>query len=641
MSHRFKMSIALALITSMIVFVGCFFLLTIVREKRVNDLANHSITLSRNITETSLIHDFLTDKIGIASKEDVLDRLQTFVNGDPFIDELVFMDRFGKLPLRVVQKNYEDTIQPSGALLSIHEILSKGQPFLDEAAWIYFIPIHFSSETEWGVLRVRWKPEATWKLFRMLKQGIAYTTAFTFLLMFLLSYLVFMRSFQSDFYRMNRILSHVISGDYSKRFDTQSYSGGMAEIATYMNRILMDIEEERQKGGVIDDTLRQVERNCAEYRKALADKDKENKQLRKDMADGLIEFFDIAWDGVLIINHHYQIQFMNGQAERILRFAKIVNGEIVDETLRGCLKPLFTRHKKRIMDEVCQWSQAGNDITFSCRIRCSQVPVCDDEQLFFLLLQEEKSPAEKHASLFLSERLVVDVLANIDILAESPQQGTDAHEQILRIIRKLSVLNTMEKNQLDRVRSVPLQKWLRSQFEVNDLLSLNHYINTSGSDIDVTVRIPENVLEELIDSIIRLIFILIEESGSRLPNKAINLIASVDEQGKPVITVSIPGLHKVRAKTLHNMMDEKMKFNHERYSLLEFEKEVCYSLYCLTKQILQIRSQCYYSDNKDITSIRLTLQNDSFASSNTPQRSKNRMKESENRFLHEYLTKIG
>jgi hypothetical protein len=279
-------------------------------------------------------------------------------------------------------------------------------------------------------------------------------------------------------------------------------------------------------------------------------------------------------------------------------------------------------------------------MTFSCRIRCSQVPVCDDEQLFFLLLQEEKTPAEKHASLHLSERLVIDVLANIDVMVDSPRQEADAQEQILRIIRKLSALNALEKNQWDQVASLPLQKWLRSQFEVDNLLSQRLYIDTSGADIDVSVRISENVLEELIDSILRLIFILVEESGSRLTG-ALNLVASIDEQGKPVIIVSIPGLQKVRAKTLHNMMDEKIKFNHEKYTLLEFEKEVCYSLYCLAKQILRIRSQCYYSDNKDMTSIRLTLKNDSFTSSDSPLRSSNRLKESETSFLHEYLTKIS
>ena len=60
------------------------------------------------------------------------------------------------------------------------------------------------------------------------------------------------------------------------------------------------------------------------------------------MTEGLIRFFEMIWSGVLIIDKEFRIQFMNDQAERLLRFAKIDDSLIVDDSLRSSINPVFS-----------------------------------------------------------------------------------------------------------------------------------------------------------------------------------------------------------------------------------------------------------------------------------------------------------
>ncbi|MBD3265310.1 hypothetical protein GF373_01460, partial [bacterium] len=260
MSHRFKMSIVMAVVTSLIIFLTSLLLITIVREKRVSDLADYTVHLSYQICQNEKIQQFLKEEISVTHKEDVQQILHGYIENDPFVNELTFIDRFGKIPIQVIGPEQEYQASHYRAVLSINDILHKGEPYLDEKSWEYFLPVQISETTQWGVLRVRWKPEATWKFFRLLKQGVVYTTGGSFLFIVLLAYSVFLRSYRMEFSRMMKILSYVMGGDYSKRFDSQSYSSDLAEIATYFNRIMMDVEEEKKKNAIIDETLRQVER---------------------------------------------------------------------------------------------------------------------------------------------------------------------------------------------------------------------------------------------------------------------------------------------------------------------------------------------------------------------------------------------
>ena len=85
-------------------------------------------------------------------------------------------------------------------------------------------------KSDWGVLRVRWKPDASWKYFRFLKQVVAYLSAATFFTdVFIIPLCFFYGHIIVSYHEWEKILSLIMGGDYSKRLDSQSYSKGLSE----------------------------------------------------------------------------------------------------------------------------------------------------------------------------------------------------------------------------------------------------------------------------------------------------------------------------------------------------------------------------------------------------------------------------
>lgn len=58
-SVQFKSSIVWALLTSLILFLGCFVILTLVKVKRSNDLIHHSINQANLLVSLPFIQNYL------------------------------------------------------------------------------------------------------------------------------------------------------------------------------------------------------------------------------------------------------------------------------------------------------------------------------------------------------------------------------------------------------------------------------------------------------------------------------------------------------------------------------------------------------------------------------------------------------
>lgn len=644
MDRRFILSLIISFITSLIVISSFNIIVMVVKEKQLEDLKVYSKNLSKQLILYTDIHDLLNETLPSEKKSQVNLLIQNIVTNSPYIEELSFIDSFGKVPLRVANDKPTNAAvsSPNRNILTPHEILKDSKPFLDYVSWEYYLPIQLDDKNDWGVLRVRWKPDASWNYFRFLKQISSYLAAGTFFIMFLLSYFVFLRPYHSEYQRMAKILSLIIGGDYSTRLDSQSFAKGLSEIATYFNRILMDFEEEKKKNLIFDDTLRQVERNCSDYKKSMQEKSDEIIQIKKEMTEGLIRFFEMIWSGVLIIDKNYHIQFMNDQAEKLLRFAKIDDAFIVDESVRQSLNPAFLEETKMV-DSVCTWTNADTSRTISCKIRCSRIPTCDESQLYFVILTEEKGYPEKRKFEYYAEFLLVDIFSKSpsDIM-EQLHDEYDYTAWIRRITQKIIKLRSLEIKDYGECKTIRLQKWIKDRFESEEPQFKNLLFDTSGLDSDVTIDVPVLLIAELLDTVLRFISIIFNESENQMGG-IVEIKTTFDSRGKPIIAVTIPEMRRKDARKLQTILEEKFFMEEpEQESTSEavmFERDLYYSLYSLIKEILRVYVEFIYTESKNIVTIRMTIRNYSNNLKQEGQRGSER-NTSTDALLQSFLTKI-
>jgi len=185
---RFIVSLASGVSTAFVVFIGCYAILMIVKEKRIADIKRHSENLAVQISELPSIRSYLLEAPGAPKKGEIENRLKILLGSDPFIEEITVIDRFQKMLFCIAQPRDELRDDPiERASISLHEVISGGQPIADERNLEYFIPLSLTSDTASGMLRVHWKPEAVVNFYQVLKVGIFYVAAGSFILAFLMS----------------------------------------------------------------------------------------------------------------------------------------------------------------------------------------------------------------------------------------------------------------------------------------------------------------------------------------------------------------------------------------------------------------------------------------------------------------------
>jgi PAS domain-containing protein len=625
LSLRVKLSFLWAISTAILIFIGSLILLFLVMEKRRNDLENHLINISRQISSLPAVNDYFTDSPDAPSREDVEKWLEALLFNNPFIEELTLIDRFDKISFRISQlrENPLEVPPRGGTSVSIDDVISSERPIHVYDNSESYIGLGASTDSYWGTLRVRWRPEATVKYFYVLKAGVFYITFGSFLLTFFLSYFLLLRSYTNETYRMSKTLSMIVGGNFFERIDTQSYSYGFSEIGVYINRLLGQLEDEKDKSAMLDSTLRQVEKSCSEYRRSLNERSHELENLRNELRHGLQTFFDLIWSGLIVLDEEFRIHFKNDQAERLLRFARVEDSIIVDERLKKCLSPLVRTHTSKRIDDLCAWSQKSMGQSVSCRIRAAEIPSADANKLFFVLLKEESGFPKYHGSTYYSERLVLDVLANERsnaplVLATSDQKylPNDFEQRFRECLRKIEVFHDLEEGRVGTVSSIRLPLWLRNHFKWDDFISEYLNIDTKYVDMDITLNVPELWLEEIVDNLIMLIYRTsqIQSSGR---TTTIEIHSTVDSHGKPVIAFTLPGFMRSQLSDLQDLLEERTHSFPEiptgdAFTLDDLERELTLAIYRLVKRLLQVHIECVYSDSKKVATIRLVIENHSF-----------------------------
>ncbi len=618
---RLKISLISSCLISVVMLLSFLILLAIIRQKQIEDIASHSINLSKQVVSSPAVRSYLEEQLNAPSRESIEQYLHSLLEGNPYVDELTLIDHFGKIPFRIEQQQVKQNKKtPLRAYLSIQDVISSQKPSLNEESWEYFVPLSLNQNTFWGAMRLRWRPEATWMYFDLLKKGILCVCGGCFIITFIFTYLFLLRSYTSEYSRMVKTLSLISGSDYSQRIDIHSFSRHVSEIGVFLNRLLAEIQTEKKKVAGLDESLRDIEKSYANYRKLLEMKTKELNTCRKEMRQGILILFDLLWCGVVVIDDTYRIHYINEKAERLLRFARFEEDVIVDETLKNCLAPLVRYDTVERIEDLCVWSQTDQQRSVSCRIRATSIPADDHLRLFYLLLNEESGFPRQRDSMYFSERLVIDILARgrsdketFDSLHSSQQVVGFAIENRFReCLRRIEDFRNLECSQFGQIVPIRLAAWLQKRFEADDLFSENLNIVTMMQEVDITMYVPELCLRELIDSAIFLITYL-SGNGNNGAMKTLAVRASVDSRGKPVVTFTIPHISRKDTHNLQDVFGERGRLicesgEEKQLSLDELEHDICVSLYLCIKKIMKIKTDCIYSENKQLATLRFTIE---------------------------------
>ena len=646
---RFKVALAWAFTCAVVVFLCGFAIVTLVKVKRINDLATHSFRLSTQIAGLESLKHYLLERSDAPDKKEAEKLLRVLLEGDPFIEELVLIDQFGKVPFSIVMTDDSLSVNSDSAFLSMplnNYVLSR-EPSLNEKNWEYRIPLTLESDVPWGTIKIRWRSDATWKFFRLLKLGVAYTSLSALLIAFMLGFFLLARTYDREYTRFVKNLTIVCGGDYSQRIDAQSFSKGMSEIAVHVNRILHDTEEEKKKCEVLDQSLRQIERGCSDYRRNLYERSSELDSVRREMRESLVQLFDMLWCGIVILDDNYRIHYINDQADRLLRFARLEDSFINDERIHNCLAPLVRQKSVDAVDDLCVWPQPSLGQSVSCHIRASRIPTGGSERLYFMLLREEGGYPKNHNSAYFSERLVLDYLVRDadDEYGEFNPIGASWHEERFRAcLRRLDTFHALEKGNVGPITSIRLTTWLRNHFSDDDLFSDCINLDANVPDLDISLRIPEKILREMLDTMMVLCLRFMDGNRSK-SSKYTVLRASLDSNGKPMITLSLPDISKKDATTIHDVLNERMPANQDGDSYDDtiegLEIDICYSLFRCVKQLMKAHIVCVYSEIKKLAMVRLTIENHTFQSTKEEQKAAQKILSAPpQELVHQFLTRM-
>ncbi|MGC9326133.1 MAG: hypothetical protein ACP5I1_00735, partial [Candidatus Hinthialibacter sp.] len=258
----------------------------------------------------------------------------------------------------------------------------------------------------------------------------------------------------------------------------------------------------------------------------------------------------------------------------------------------------------------------------SCHIRASRIPTGTVDHLYYLLLRDEGGYPKQHNSAYFSERLLLDYLVHDSSLNDSHNTEEIESRFILKedrfraCLRRLETYHALEKGEFGPVASIRLSTWLRNHFNEDNYYSQYVEIDANALDLDTSIRTPECILRGMIDSMMIVIWKLIQANQSNLDQSMV-LRASVDSNGKPMITLTLPGLMKKDSIQIHDLLNERMPAHLSEElsgaSLENLEMDICYSLFRCVKQLLRAHIVCVYSETKKMAMVRMIIENHSFS----------------------------
>ncbi|MBZ0258198.1 hypothetical protein K8I31_19185, partial [bacterium] len=88
MKNRLLVAISAAFCVAAMLMISSIVVLTLVREKHINDLAAHSVHIAEILGNDRAIRSYVEDQPQSKSTEEIEQLIYTFIEGDPFFEEL-------------------------------------------------------------------------------------------------------------------------------------------------------------------------------------------------------------------------------------------------------------------------------------------------------------------------------------------------------------------------------------------------------------------------------------------------------------------------------------------------------------------------------------------------------------------------
>ena len=630
MSIRFKSALFHALIAAGVVYLCGMILLSVVKHKRTRDLVQHCNHVAKQISDSPAIREYLLEQNNPAKAEEIRVFLQGLITGNPFLSELILVGPFHKVLFHVTP---EETPGPQDGLedpaFSSPEKVAEGDnaSYLDDVGE-FLVPLGTDRSQNLGWLRLHWNEIVTKYYYRSLGRLILTLATVSFCLTFFLSYFVLLRFFTGEHHRLTVRLSKIISGHYAQRVDPQTFSREAAEVGTYVNRILTELEESKKKLLILEDNVKQAEKNHTDSLQHLDSKTRAIEAIYTEMRTGLQQLFSLMWCGVMILDDEYRVHWINEPAERLLRFARQDEDILEDERLRRCLSPLIKLNKTGRIDDLCVWPQASLNRPASCRVRANKIPSMDGSKLFFVLLQEESGYPKQRGSDHFSQRLVMEILpcwnAARDSEASAGESSGKEEEwgyRLNKCVERLQRFYRFERGQYGPSQSLRLSTWLRDHYASDDLFSEYLHVMPSSQESEVSLTAPEPLLVELLDTSLEMISAgPVVESQPCL--RSMSIRTGLNARGKPVIEIIVPEATRHEAAYFKDAFGNRWPLSSDQSQegglLPQFEQDIRLTLFQLVRQILKVSVECVYSAGKKLAIIRLTVDQHTFATESSP-----------------------
>lgn len=622
MSVRVKTALyhATAVALLLLLFGGVWLLIEkIKRERQLTDYSSH---IGRQISSTPFVRDYLLEQEDGQAREEVRLFLERLIEGNPFVTELILVGPYHKMLYHIAPGREDGGPEAAQAPpFSIQEfIASDDQGFVREYGE-YPVPLEDGDRRKLGWIRLHWNDAATGGYFDSLRRGMLIAAAAAFVLTFLLSNHWLLRGYQREYKNLSGALSKIISGNYSLRIDSNRFSRDIAEIGTYMNRILTEFEDAKKRLLVLEDAKRQAERNYSESLVSLDQKTLAIESVYNELRQGLRQLFSIMWNGVMIVDEEYRIHWMNEQAERLLRFARHDGETLEDERLRRCLAPLVRLGKTTLIDDVCSWPQSSMNEDVSCRVRAARIPVKDDGKAFFVLLREESGYPRQHGAEFFAHRFMTDILkqdvrdngASIAGLLRSDPETLDCNERARFCLERIKRFRAYELEDFGDPRFIRLSAWLGKRFRDIDYDRIE--VEAHPQESDIPMMVPEALLSDLVDMALEIIF-----SGPMMearPDRVLSIRTRLNARGKPVIEFSVPGARRSDNRYFRETFGGRTvpicdRKGDEPVTLEELETDARHSLFHFVSQILRAQVECVSSESKQLATVQLTIDRHQF-----------------------------
>ncbi|MGC9326492.1 MAG: hypothetical protein ACP5I1_02550, partial [Candidatus Hinthialibacter sp.] len=115
-------------------------MVTLVKMKRIHDLADHTLHLSKQISQLQPLRLYLMEQRGAPDQENAESLMKILLAGDPFIHKVILEDQFGKICFTVLAENGEIAFEEDiteDVSLSFKDVLASKKPSLIEKDWEY------------------------------------------------------------------------------------------------------------------------------------------------------------------------------------------------------------------------------------------------------------------------------------------------------------------------------------------------------------------------------------------------------------------------------------------------------------------------------------------------------------------------